>query len=260
MNIEDTICVWVARSKNKKTDDVPTGYVGRTRDEAILSCQNANCSLLHKKHGGPGVAIEPQDPNAWMARADELVRAGWRVAAQVCRDFVERVGERTETPDGNPVLVCPAILTDHLSQRKRVTCNSCRLCDASKPGPIIVFPDHGPSARGTKGARVPLCYAWNGTPHMAATGVWKASQKNPCKYTLKNAINNSVRSARMIRLSAIGDPGAVSQAEADYIVDTCKSEGMDLVGYCHNPDGSPQWKGRLMASIDLAGIAMDGLF
>jgi hypothetical protein len=60
-------------------------------------------------------------------------------------------------------------------------------------------------------------------------------------------------------LSAIGDPGSVSQEEADATVETCEREGLDLVGYCHNPAGSPQWKGRLMASIDLAGIAMDGL-
>tara|TARA_R110000824_G_scaffold131498_2_gene293549 strand:- start:155 stop:937 length:783 start_codon:yes stop_codon:yes gene_type:complete len=259
MNIEKTICVWVGRSKNKKTDDVPTGYVGRTLEESLQSCKDAACSLLHKKHGGPGVAIETQDPNAWMARADDLVRDGWRVAAQVCQDFVERVGARTKTPDGNPVLVCPAILTEDHAPRKRVTCNSCRLCDASKPGPIIVFPDHGPSARGAKGARIPLCYAWHGTPRMAATGVWRAAQRNPQRYTLRHAIDNSVRSARMVRLSAIGDPNAVSQAEADYIVDTCEREGMDLVGYCHNPERSSQWKGRLMASIDLAGIAMDGL-
>ena len=45
------------------------------------------------------------------------------------------------------MVVCPEQATG------RVTCNDCRLCDASRPGPVIAFREHGNgSARAAKRA------------------------------------------------------------------------------------------------------------
>jgi len=71
-----------------------------------------------------------------LEQADQAIAHGWRAAVVLPYDHTER---KITTPDGHTVIVCPAIL-----QPEIVTCNNCRLCDASIPGPVIGFPDHGP--------------------------------------------------------------------------------------------------------------------
>ena len=71
--------------------------------------------------------------------ADRAVDEGWRAAAVVLSDH-PRV---SKTPRGRTVIVCPAQLKDDYS----VTCNSCRLCNASARGPIIAFRAHGNDQR-----------------------------------------------------------------------------------------------------------------
>lgn len=44
-----------------------------------------------------------------------------------------------ETPGGARGVVCPAMT-------KGLTCNECRICDGSKKGVVIGFPDHGPKS------------------------------------------------------------------------------------------------------------------
>lgn len=69
--------------------------------------------------------------------ADEAVGQGWRATVIVSMD-APRTGT---TPAGRKLVVCPA-------QEKPgvVTCNTCRLCDASRPGPVIAFRAHGNQA------------------------------------------------------------------------------------------------------------------
>jgi hypothetical protein len=66
--------------------------------------------------------------------ADSAVSKGWRAAVVVPFDAPARF----TTPAGHKAIVCPAMLA-----KGRVTCNTCRLCDASKPGPVVGFRDHG---------------------------------------------------------------------------------------------------------------------
>ena len=73
-----------------------------------------------------------------MAEVDSAMAAGYRAAVVLPWDHTER---RFTTPNGARGVVCPAMLSD------RVTCNDCRLCDGSKPGPVIGFPNHGPQVR-----------------------------------------------------------------------------------------------------------------
>lgn len=70
--------------------------------------------------------------------ADAALSAGWRAAAVVPADHPAR----SVTPRGATVVVCPAQVSDG-----RVTCNDCRLCDASRPGPVIAFREHGNGVR-----------------------------------------------------------------------------------------------------------------
>lgn len=76
-----------------------------------------------------------------LAEADEALAEGWRAAAVVPVDHPAR----SVTPGGARVVVCPAQLAE--ARGASVTCNDCRLCDASRPGPVIAFREHGNGVR-----------------------------------------------------------------------------------------------------------------
>ena len=216
-----------ATSKNTKTGNVPSIWIGATRAESLQTCRDVGCPLLHKKHGGQGgagapacyaqhgtpsfahsamckasergkdyslaTAIANSSRSARMVRlgaigdpaglnrldgatiremvarsgmalvgythgwalpagqqwrgsvmascdsledADRAIAAGWRATVVLPSDHE---GRTFTTPDGHTGIVCPAIV-----KPGKVTCNDCRLCDGSKSGPVIGFPDHGP--------------------------------------------------------------------------------------------------------------------
>jgi hypothetical protein len=52
-------------------------------------------------------------------------------------------------PDGSKAIVCPAMVAQAVG-KAAVTCNQCLKCDGSNPSVSIVFPDHGPGARGPR--------------------------------------------------------------------------------------------------------------
>jgi hypothetical protein len=67
-------------------------------------------------------------------QADRAVSEGWRATVVVPED-TPRV---SVSPAGNRIVVCPAQIAEG-----KVDCNACRLCDASKSGPIVAFREHG---------------------------------------------------------------------------------------------------------------------
>lgn len=97
------------------------------------------------------------------------------------------------------------------------------------------------------------CYAQS--PGLVATGhhsVIKGYQNGPERYSLSSALAKRAKSARMVRLSAIGDVGLLGAEVAASVVATVKAAGLAIVGYTHhwrNPAAAP-WKGQLMASCE----------
>ena len=211
--------LWTAQTKNSKTGNVPTAWIGTSVEESKETC--FGCPLLESKvcyahNGSPAMgffsllrsvrkrgvqhynldkALEGRwfgakmvrlsaigDPAAmsrewwqgvqqkvqkaglslvaythfWQHRpdlagvsmascdrldqVDKALAKGFRAAVVLPWDFQ---GRTFETPGGAKGIVCPAILA-----KGKIDCNSCRLCDGSKPGPVIGFPDHGPQAQG----------------------------------------------------------------------------------------------------------------
>lgn len=204
--------LWSARSSNAKTGDVPTAWIGASKEEARASCagcplltggcyahtgtpahaaasvrrSTADHSLTAALHGAvraarmvrlsaigdvgrcgketadaivaevkaAGLAVvgythhwrEATVAEAWRGRlmascdtladADRAIAEGWR-AAVVLPDGTD--GD-TRTPAGALVKLCPAQASEG-----KVTCNTCRLCDGSRPGPNIGFRFHGNS-------------------------------------------------------------------------------------------------------------------
>lgn len=132
------------------------GDIGRSgrglADRVVAAATSAGLALVGYTHHWRenGVA------SAWRGRlmastetledADLAVDAGWRATVVVAVD----APRTATTPKGRKVIVCPAQVREGA-----VTCNECRLCDASKPGPIIAFRAHGNQARAAEAAGQP---------------------------------------------------------------------------------------------------------
>lgn len=215
--------LWTARSNNKKTGDIPTGWVGEKKEETAASCKGCqmfkntpnekySCyawrGMVHTglnrvqttaaarpddyslkvalakraktakavrlgSIGDPGAIpiklmrsyakyIRSQGLSilcythrwrklsaAWyklsmascdtVEQVDEAASKGWRTTVIVPSSFINV--KRFKTPQGRDVVIYPAMRAAHLGV-KAITCNECRLCDASRDGPQIGFPKH----------------------------------------------------------------------------------------------------------------------
>lgn len=83
-----------------------------------------------------------------LAQCDDAINRGWRAAVVLPSSHK---GRTFTTPAGRKGIVCPALTA--AERGKTVTCNQCRLCNAGKAGPVIGFPDHGPTAQAENKAR-----------------------------------------------------------------------------------------------------------
>lgn len=104
---------------------------------------------------------------------------------------------------------------------------------------------------GQGGGGNPTCYAQHGTPAFAHASVFK-SHNNGKDKSLAYALENSSRSARMVRLGAIGDPVALSPLDGAYIRATVKRAGLALIGYTHGwrMAKANRWRKSIMASCE----------
>lgn len=102
------------------------------------------------------------------------------------------------------------------------------------------------------------CYAQYGTPAIAHSAMVKAHARGK-DYSLKAALAGSRRAAKMVRLGAIGDPGALSLRYLSKAIKMIRSEGMDAVGYTHHWRERPDLAGMLMASCDTIAQADEAL-
>jgi len=221
--LPDSAALWGVSKDNEKTGEVPTLYVGETREQSLGSC--AGCSLLDEKkcysqfgtvafgHAsmmkakvrGKDYSLESallKSPmgarmarltaigeitalreeyvdksinmiKAWglavvgyihqwrdnlryagsfmascdtLEEVDEAIGLGFRATVVLPHDYMERPENLIKIPSkpftteaGHKGIVCP-----NTTSFGAINCNSCLLCDASKPGPVIGFVDHGP--------------------------------------------------------------------------------------------------------------------
>ena len=77
-----------------------------------------------------------------LSQVDEALEAGFRATVVLPPTHTDRV---FTTPGGAKGIVCPAMVAKDMG--KSLTCNDCLLCDGSKDGPVIGFPNHGPKHR-----------------------------------------------------------------------------------------------------------------
>lgn len=124
------------------------GDIGRSgrdlADYVAGSVRSAGLALVGYTHHWR----EPAVADSWrgrlmastetLAEADRAVSEGWRATVIVAADAPRTLS----TPAGRKVVVCPA----QAAEDRGVTCNTCRMCDASRPGPVIAFRAHGNQA------------------------------------------------------------------------------------------------------------------
>lgn len=93
------------------------------------------------------------------------------------------------------------------------------------------------------------CYSQFGKPAMAHASAVKARVRTG-QWEIVRPILERHRDARMLRVSAIGDPARANQAQLALALDVARSEGLAIVGYTHFPWEVPHLRGVLMASVD----------
>lgn len=96
------------------------------------------------------------------------------------------------------------------------------------------------------------CYAHSGPVALAANSVQRAIATGADR-SIDAALANRAHSARMFRLTAIGDIGRAPAALAATIKRKIKAAGLAIVGYTHHwreADVSASWRGVLMASTE----------
>jgi hypothetical protein len=104
------------------------------------------------------------------------------------------------------------------------------------------------------------CYSHSGTGKLAAASIQRASRAGADR-SLRRALHLRRRTARFVRISAIGDAGRVDPLEAIETVRMIRAEGLAIIGYTHHwrEPGAAVWKGILRASVDNAADADEAL-
>jgi len=77
------------------------------------------------------------------------------------------------------------------------------------------------------------CYAWSGTVSLGASSIDRAASKRPERYTLEDALRRREWSARIARLTALGDPTAAPREELSDALVRIRAAGLRVVGYTH---------------------------
>jgi len=100
------------------------------------------------------------------------------------------------------------------------------------------------------------CYHWKGSSQLGHNAMTRGHAKNPEKYTLENALNNSARSARYARGAVGGDPSVFSREEVQSFHDEVKDFDLrGLILYTHFAQGKgSHLRGLAMASCDLSNV------
>lgn len=102
------------------------------------------------------------------------------------------------------------------------------------------------------------CYAWRGRVAQGFRSMGKAWPKNPHRYTLRAALAGRAWSARMARLTAIGDLTAAPVAELVDAFDQIAAAGLAVVGYtAHHAKPEHAWLRRHVLASTTTDEATD---
>jgi hypothetical protein len=102
------------------------------------------------------------------------------------------------------------------------------------------------------------CYAWDGTTNMAVSSKAKKHARGG-DTTLATALANRLWSAKIVRISDIGDASWLTEEEAGEMFDAIEAEMLIAIGYVHGWRRAEWLKGRMMASCDTNADAISAM-
>lgn len=102
------------------------------------------------------------------------------------------------------------------------------------------------------------CYAQNGSPRIAISSIARVIHGDPAKNRAPrgvtqhgaNALSRRHKGARMVRISALGDPARADRRSLTAILRATRRSKLAIVGYTHFREEAPDLRGILMASCD----------
>lgn len=117
------------------------------------------------------------------------------------------------------------------------------------------------SCRGCAQLKNKNCYAWFGTVGWGYQNVLKVFKRDPQRYSFMNALANRASTARMVRVSAIGDPARAKFRDLESAYLLSKQLKLAFVGYTHfhKEANATKLKKLLMASCDSMEDADDAV-
>ena len=148
-----------------------------------------------------------------------------------------------------------SIPTAWIGEDKKACAKSCK----DSGCPLLSRKYGGKDGQITKKIKLKPCYAHNGQVNIAFSSIIRAAKKNPSRYHIKNAFSKAQRSARMARLSAIGNAGSLSEEQGDEIMTEAEAHDLGVLGYIAGFMLYPYWKDKLMAStytLKMADVAI----
>lgn len=228
-----------------------------TFEKVYLACADTEAGLE---------AVEAATRAAIAALPQRMRRAAYAVAvrsisaaaAEVVSDVIEgRLSLPDPTATATPTLTPSArvIFTPTSSNRKT---GNVPTAWVGRTEEEALASCSGCALRPTRDGGDGSCYAWSGAVRFGAISARKAAAARPETRTLPAALAGAARSARMLRLTGIGDIGRSGRAVADQVVNQAHTAGLAVVGYTHHwreNEVADAWRGRLMASTESAADA-----
>lgn len=77
------------------------------------------------------------------------------------------------------------------------------------------------------------CYAWGGFAKASLGRIEKRREQRPDLYTIESALARRLRSARIVRIGAMGDPARADRSVLRLAVERVRGEGLGVVSYTH---------------------------
>lgn len=95
-----------------------------------------------------------------------------------------------------------------------------------------------------------LCYAWKGLANVSLHRLEARRQQRPGHYTVEHALAHRARTARAVRIGAMGDPARANRWELRQAAKGCRARGLVVLSYTHFWREAPDLKDLCLASTD----------
>lgn len=102
-----------------------------------------------------------------------------------------------------------------------------------------------------------ICYAHAGTPALGLSSITRSRERGTLNLDMNEAIKRRAKSAKFIRIGALGDPGVLPWGYFYTINRLAKKHGLKTISYTHGWRQRPDLVGWTLASVESIEEAME---